>query len=39
MMLSNCCKAPVIVDGDDEEGTKYYVCSDCKEPCDAKEKP
>lgn len=31
---SNCCQAPVTVSGDDTEGTHYYVCSKCKNPCD-----
>ena len=29
---SNCCFAPVTVGG--EGMTHYYVCSECKEPCD-----
>lgn len=32
--LSACCHAPVIVGGDDEEGTHYYVCTKCKDVCD-----
>jgi len=32
--LSKCCKAPVTVEGDDKEGTYYFVCSKCDEPCD-----
>ena len=34
---SNCCSAPVIIGGDDSEGTHYYVCTSCKEPCDLEE--
>jgi len=32
--LSNCCNAPIKVDGDDTEGTHYYVCTKCNNPCD-----
>lgn len=35
---SNCCNAPVTVGGDKREGTRYYVCSQCGEACDAKER-
>jgi hypothetical protein len=34
---SNCCSASVIIGGDDREGTHYYVCTSCKEPCDLEE--
>ena len=29
--LSNCCQAPVEVNG---STTKYYICTGCKEACD-----
>lgn len=29
---SNCCGAPLIIEGDH---TLYYVCAECKKPCDA----
>ena|SRR3990172_2582405 len=32
--LSGCCHAPANVGGDDKEGTHYYVCTECDEPCD-----
>jgi len=32
--LSSCCKAPVKVDGDKDEGTNFYRCSACSKPCD-----
>ncbi len=32
--VSKCCKAPMTVEGnEDGEGTVYYVCSNCKKPC------
>ena len=34
---SNCCGAPVTVDGDDDEGmggTRFYRCTACDNPCD-----
>ena len=31
-MLSACCKKDVIVAGSGE-GTNYWICSECKEPC------
>jgi hypothetical protein len=31
---SNCCSAPVKVVGNT---TKYYICTECKEPCDREE--
>jgi hypothetical protein len=31
--LSKCCQAPVRIEGD-KEGTQYYACSVCDEPCD-----
>ena len=34
--LSNCCLSPAFVAGDDLEGTHYYVCSRCGNPCDIK---
>ena len=34
--LSNCCQAEVTIGGIDGS-TKYYVCLDCKEPCDLEE--
>lgn len=33
--LSKCCRAAVKVGGDEREGTHYYVCTKCGEPCDA----
>ena len=35
--LSNCCLLPAFVDGKDEEGTHYFVCSKCGNPCDVKQ--
>lgn len=32
--LSACHKAAVHVGGDDTEGTHYYICNKCGEPCD-----
>jgi hypothetical protein len=32
--LSTCCKMPVEIEGDNREGTMYYVCSKCGEACD-----
>lgn len=29
--ISNCCKAPVRIEGD---VTMYYVCTKCDKPCD-----
>jgi hypothetical protein len=37
--LSNCCLSSVFVDGDIKEGTHYYVCSKCGNPCDVRVKP
>lgn len=34
--ISKCCSASLRVDGDDEEGTMYYVCMSCGKACDAK---
>jgi hypothetical protein len=31
---SKCCNAPVKVNGDDREGTRYYVCTCCGISCD-----
>jgi hypothetical protein len=31
---SSCCGKPVTVGGDDEDGTHYYICSECGSPCD-----
>ncbi len=31
---SKCHKATVTIGGDDREGTHYYVCSECNNPCD-----
>ncbi len=31
---SKCCNASVKVEGDDKEGTHYYVCNRCGKPCD-----
>lgn len=31
---SDCHRATVTIGGDDREGTHYYVCSECNEPCD-----
>lgn len=31
---STCCNATITVDGDDQEGTHYYVCNKCNKPCD-----
>jgi len=38
-LKSNCCNAPIRTEGDKDfknsfEGTFYYVCSKCKQPCD-----
>lgn len=30
---SDCCNATVTVDGDDREGTRYYVCGKCNKSC------
>lgn len=35
--VSTCCGKPVLVAGDDREGTHYYVCTGCGKPCDAKQ--
>ena len=32
-MLSNCCNAPMRVEG---RTTKYYVCTRCQRSCDAR---
>ena len=32
---SNCCSAPITTLGNT---TKYYICTECKEPCDREEK-
>ena len=33
--LSDCCRAPVVIGGShDRDGTNYFVCTDCCEPCD-----
>ena len=34
MELSECCQAKVKTRGDDEEGTHYYVCTECDKACD-----
>lgn len=34
--VSTCCGAPVRVGGDEDEGTRYYVCDGCGRPCDAR---
>jgi len=34
--LSKCCSATVTIDGDDTEGTHYYVCDKCGKSCDLK---
>ena len=31
---SNCCSADIKIEGDVEEGTQYYVCEKCNQPCD-----
>jgi hypothetical protein len=31
---SKCCQADMRLDGDDKEGTHYYVCEACQKPCD-----
>ena len=31
---SVCCGAPAIVCGDENEGTNFYVCTDCWKACD-----
>ena len=38
-LVSDCCGAPVVVEGDDDElfafgETNYYTCVKCGEPCD-----
>ena len=33
---SKCCDARVKIEGDDKEGTFYFVCTKCDEPCDIK---
>ncbi len=33
-MKSKCCRADAIVEGDDKEGTHYFVCTKCNKPCD-----
>ena len=37
MDKSKCCGAPVIVAGNDAEGTRYYVCTKCNQACDLAE--
>ena len=34
MNISNCCKAEIKIEGDEKEGTYYYVCTKCNAPCD-----
>jgi transcription initiation factor TFIIIB Brf1 subunit/transcription initiation factor TFIIB len=34
--ISNCCNAEMFVDGDLVEGTNFYRCKTCGEPCDMK---
>lgn len=34
MYRSKCCKAQVVVEGDDKEGTFYHVCTKCNKACD-----
>lgn len=31
---SKCCNADVFIGGDDREGTHYYICDKCNNPCD-----
>ncbi len=31
---SQCCNSEMRIDGDDTEGTHYYVCCACNKPCD-----
>ncbi len=31
---SKCCNATVTIGGDDQEGTHYFICSKCNNPCD-----
>jgi hypothetical protein len=35
---SDCCNAPVTIEGDDDEGTYYYKCTKCNNACDRKKK-
>ena len=40
-LVSDCCGAPVVVEGDDDElfafgETNYYTCVKCGEPCDTR---
>ncbi len=34
---SQCCNAPVTIEGDDNEGTHYYVCDQCGQACDVQD--
>lgn len=34
MKISRCCGMPIEICGDDYDGTYYFVCTGCKEPCD-----
>lgn len=36
MVVSDCCKAPVVVGG--ERTTHYYICTKCGNPCDVEKK-
>lgn len=33
-LISKCCMATVRIEGDPKEGTMYYVCTNCNNPCD-----
>lgn len=31
---SKCCNEQIRIEGDNKEGTHYYVCTKCDQPCD-----